>query len=62
LHGKPLLRDAVIQPGEVDEGMIVSAFHISKEQWAARKKLDFTVRLQYHPDLVITPTVQIVEQ
>ena len=62
LHDKPLMRDAVIQPGQVEEGMIVSAFHVSKEQWDARKNLNFTVQLKQHPDLIITPTVQVVEK
>ncbi len=62
LHGKPLLRDAVIPPGEVDEGMVVSAFRVSKEQWDARKNLNFTVQLKYHPDLVITPKAPVIQQ
>jgi hypothetical protein len=62
LHSAPLLRDAVIQPGQVDEGMIVSAFRVTKEQWAARKNLNFTVQLKYHPDLTITPAGPITEQ
>ncbi len=62
LHTAPLLRDAVIQPGQVDEGMIVSAFRVSKEQWTARKNLNFTVELKYHPDLIITPVGPVIEQ
>ena len=62
LQDKPLLRDAVIPPGQVEEGMIVSAFHVSKELWDARTSLTFTVQLKQHPDLIITPTVQVVEK
>ena len=35
--------------------MTVSAFHVSKEQWATRKDLNFTVEFKFHPDLVLQP-------
>lgn len=54
-HGAPLLRDTVIPPGQVVDGMIVSSFHVSKEQWVAHKDLNFTIQLKFHPDLVLTP-------
>jgi hypothetical protein len=60
LRDKTLVRDTVIQPGEVLDGMIVSAFHASKEQWDAHKDLSFTLEFKFHPDLVLTPTAQQV--
>lgn len=56
MKGKPLTRDTVIQPGQELDGMIVSSFHVSKEQWLAHKDLSFTIQFKYHPDLVLTPT------
>src|ERR1700678_1571360 len=62
LHGKPLVRDTVIPAGQTLDGEIISSFHVSKEQWAARKDLNFTIALKFHPDLVLTPTGAITEQ
>ncbi len=62
LHGKALPTDASIQPGETLEGDFVSAFRLSKEQWDARKKLDFNVSFKYLPDLVLTPKSAVTPQ
>jgi hypothetical protein len=62
LHGKPLLRETVVPPGQTIDGMIVSSFHTTKEQWATKKDLNFTIEFKYHPDLVLTPTTPIKEQ
>jgi hypothetical protein len=62
LRSKTLVRDTVIQPGQVLDGMIVSSFHVSKELWAARKDLSFTLEFKFHPDLVLVPTAPITEQ
>lgn len=56
LHGKPIITDATIQPGETLEGDFVSAFRLGKEQWDARKGLNFSISFRYQPDLVVTPT------
>ena len=62
LHGKPLLRETVIAPGQVADGMIVSSFHVSQAQWAAKKDLSFTIEFKYHPNLVLQPKGPITEQ
>jgi hypothetical protein len=62
LHGTPLLRDTVIPAGQSLDGMLISSFHVSKEQWAARKDLNFTIALKFHPDLIITPKGPITDQ
>ena len=62
LHGKPLVRDTVLQPGQSLDGEIISSFHVSKQQWAAHKDLNFTIQLKFHPDLVLTPKGPVVEQ
>jgi len=62
LKGTPLTRDTIIQPGTVLEGMIVSSFHATKEQWAGRKDLSFSMLFKFHPDLVLVPTAPVTEQ
>jgi hypothetical protein len=52
-----------IDPGQTVEGEIVSAFRtMSKEQWDARKKLDYTLSFRYQPNLTLTPQVAVVDQ
>jgi len=52
-----------IGAGQSVEGEFVSAFRsMSQQQWAARKKLDFTFSFRYQPDLVLTPQVPVVDQ
>jgi len=62
LHSKTLARDTVIQPGQTLDGMIISSFHVSKEQWTARKDLSFSIQFKYHPDLLLIPTGPVTEQ
>jgi hypothetical protein len=62
LRTKTLVRDTIIQPNEVLDGMIISAFHISPEQWAARKDLNFTLAFKYHPNLTLVPTGPVLEK
>jgi hypothetical protein len=62
LHGKPLLRDTVVPAGQTVDGWVVSSFHATKELWATKKDLNFTVEFKMHPDLVLTPTGPIPEQ
>jgi hypothetical protein len=40
----------------------VSSFRLTKEQWDARKKLDFTFAFRYQPRLVLTPKTTVIEQ
>ena len=62
LHGKPLIRETSVQPGQVLDGMMISSFHVTQQQWAARKDLNFTIQFKFHPDLVLTPKGPILEQ
>ena len=62
-HGPALAPlETELEPGQTVEGTIVSAFKLSKEQWDARKKLDYTFGFRYHPNLVVTPHVAVTEQ
>ena len=54
--------DTELDPGQTVEGTIVSAFKVSKQQWDARKKLDYTFIFRYQPNLVVTPHVAVIEQ
>jgi hypothetical protein len=52
-----------IDPGQTVEGEFVSAFRdMTKDQWDARKKLDFTFSFQYQPNMVLTPQVAVIDQ
>jgi hypothetical protein len=62
-HGPALSPlDTTLDPGQTVEGTIVSAFKVSKEQWDARKKLDYTFAFRYQPNVVVTPHVTVIEQ
>jgi hypothetical protein len=51
-----------IDPGQTVEGEIVCAFRITKEQWDARKKLDYTFSFRYQPNLVVAPQLPVIDQ
>jgi hypothetical protein len=63
-HGPALSPlDTEIDPGQTVEGEFVSALKgITKQQWDARKKLDFTVSFRYQPSLVLTPQLPVIDQ
>jgi hypothetical protein len=54
--------DTEIDPGQTVEGSFLSAFKMTKAEWDAHKKLDYTFSLRYQPVLVLTPHVPITEQ
>ncbi len=62
-HDQPISPlDTTLQPGQTIEGTFVSAFKVTKAEWDARKKLDFTFSFRYQPNLVVTPHVSVTEQ
>ena len=62
-HNKPISPlDTTIDPGQTVEGTFVSAFKMTKQDWDARKKLDYTFNFRYQPSLEVTPQVAITEQ
>jgi hypothetical protein len=61
-HGKALSPQATIDPGQTVEGTMVSAFRLTKEQWDARKGLDFTFGIQYQPSLKLAPHTAAIDQ
>jgi hypothetical protein len=54
-HGKALSMETTIDPGQTVEGSIVSAFRLSKQEWDARKNLNFTFAFRYQQSLVLAP-------
>lgn len=62
LHGKSLTVDETIPAGEWLEGDFVSSFKMTKEQWDARKGLDYSVSFRYQPDLRLIPTGPVTAQ
>lgn len=51
--------EPTIEPGKTLEGDFVAAFRMTKQDWDARKGLDYTASIKYQPDLKLTPTVSI---
>lgn len=60
LRGTPVDLDATIQPGATLEGDFVCSFRMSQQEFDSHKGLTYNVGLRYLPDLVLTPTAQIV--
>ena len=61
-HNTPLSLTLELDPGQTVDGTFVSSFRQTKEEWDARKDLNFTLNFRYQPGLVITPHGPITEQ
>lgn len=61
-HGKALRLDSTIDPGQTIEGTVVASFRLNKQQWDARKDLNFTFGFQYRPSLTLTSHAAVIEQ
>jgi hypothetical protein len=62
-HNAPLSPlDTTINPGQTVDGTFVSAFKMTKQDWDARTKLDYTFSFRYQPALTVAPQVPITEQ
>jgi len=61
-HGNGLSLDTTLDPGQTVEGTVVSSFRMSKQQWDARKDLNFTFGFRYQPGLVLAPHNAITDQ
>lgn len=62
IRGRPLQTEATLPAGGWVEGDIVSSFRITKQQWDARKDLNYNVSFRYQPDLKLTATGPVREQ
>jgi hypothetical protein len=61
-HGSGLHINLTLDPGQTVDGTFVSSFRLTKQQWDARKKLNFTFAFRYQPSLVLTPQTAVIEQ
>ena len=61
-HGQALPTNLELDPGQTVDGTFVSSFRLTKQQWDARKKLNFTFAFRYQPSLVLTPQTAVIEQ
>ncbi len=61
-HGPALPLNLTLEPGQSVDGTFVSSFRLTKQQWDARKDLDFSFTFRYQPSLVLTPHAAVIEQ
>jgi hypothetical protein len=61
-HGKALQLQTTIEAGQTVEGTVVSAFRLTKQQWDARKDLNYTFSFHYQPNLSIAPHIPVNDQ
>jgi hypothetical protein len=62
-HNAPISPlDTTLEPGQTVEGTFVSAFRMTKQEWDARKKLDYTFSFRYQPSMELAPHMAITEQ
>jgi hypothetical protein len=62
LRGKPLNTEQTVEGGQTVEGDILASFRLTKQQWDARKGLDFTFGFRYQPVLKVTPASPAIDQ
>jgi hypothetical protein len=62
LHSTPLPPRITIAPGQKLDGTAFWAVRRTKQEWDARKDLNFTFRFQYQSSVTLTPHTQVIEQ
>jgi hypothetical protein len=62
LHGAGLSQEATLDPGQTLEGDFVASFRVTKQEWDARKDLNFAFAFRYQKGLVLTPHSAVIEQ
>lgn len=60
-HNPPLATEATLEPGQSLEGSFVSTFKMNKQQWDARKDLNFSFIFRYQQRLVLAPHGPVTE-
>jgi len=61
-RGNPLASELTLEPGQTVEGEILSSFRLTKEQWEARKGLDFTFGFRYQPLVKVQAAGPVVDK
>jgi hypothetical protein len=62
LHAKVVQPRTMIAPGATLDGNAFWATRLTKQEWDARKHLDFTFKFQYQSSLVLAPHSAVMEQ
>jgi hypothetical protein len=62
LHANVLTPRTMIAPGESLDGNAFWATRLTKEEWDARKNLNFTFKFQYQSSLVLAPHTTVKEE
>jgi hypothetical protein len=52
----------ILDPGQSVDGTVFWAMRLSKQEWDARKELNFTFRFQYQSSLVLAPHSAVTEE
>jgi hypothetical protein len=61
-HSLPLSTELSLEPGQTAEGTFVSSFRMAKEQWDARKALDFSFAFRYQPEVKVAATGTVIDR
>ena len=61
-RGNPLPLELTLEPGQSVEGDILASFRLTKEEWDARKGLDFTFGFRYQPLLKMPGTGPVADK
>lgn len=61
-HSTPIDTELTLQPGETKEGTFVSSFRLAKQQFDARKALDFTFGFRYQPEVKAAATGVVIDR
>jgi len=62
LHSNPLSPRATLEAGQSMEGSVFWIFRTSRQEWDARRDLNFTFKFQYQANLVLAPHTAVMEQ
>ncbi len=61
-HANALSPHRTLDPGESVDGTVFWAMQMTRQQWDARKNLNFTFVFQYQSSLVLAPHTAVIEQ
>lgn len=54
--------DMTLEPGQTAEGTFVSSFRMTREQWDARKGVNYTFAFRYQPNLTINAQGAVIDR
>jgi hypothetical protein len=59
IKGVSLVRETILEPGQQTEGMILSHFTLTKDEWEKQSALKFTIVFRYQKSLILQPPKDI---